>query len=160
MGEMPRIARGPEGHRLRDGFQAQLGRIGLAENHQPRLFPALHDVVRLRRRDPGQTGVALAGRHARQIHAQILEQKGHASKSAVQWRRIPQLRRSALAQVLDDGIDLRVDRIATVQRRLQSLGRAQLTTLDARGNFQCVIKRTACIGGWRFKAPATPPNAS
>ncbi len=109
--EIPRIARRPKRHRLGDGLQAQLRRIGLAENQQPGLLPPPHDRVGLRHWSAGQRSIALAGTVPGQIHAQVLEQKRNTRKRGVPGARVLQPGFGVLAQISDDGIDSRIDRI-------------------------------------------------
>ncbi len=135
--------RGPEGQRLGGGEDAQLGRVGLAQEDEARLAEALDElgVVVLDPADLAQEAHALVHRVARRVGGQVLEQEGHSAEGAV-----GQVAGRGGARLVEQRryhrVDLGVEALDAGDRLVDQLGRARLPASDQLRLIRGVRDRT------------------
>ena len=81
--EVPGVAGRAEQHRLGRGVEAELGRVGAAEDAQARALVADHGLGIDRRGRMGEEARARGHRHARLSAAEVLQQERHAGERRI-----------------------------------------------------------------------------
>ena len=133
---VPRVARRPEAARLGDRDDAELGRGGAADEDEPGLAQAPHDVAVVVGREVLVQVGAVRERPAGHRHAQVLDRDRHArERPLVPARDGVGGREGAVGVGEGEGVDLAVDLVDPPERLLDELARADVTGSDELGKL-------------------------
>jgi len=109
-GEVPRVPGRPEESGLRIGHQPQFRRVGLAQDHYPRLAVAPDDFAIVVGDEVPEEAAAAAGGDASVVDQQVFQQEGDAPERPLGQPLLHLLAGEVIHRV-DDGVDLGVDRL-------------------------------------------------
>ena len=136
--QVPGIAGRPEQHRLGRGAEAELRRVGAAEDHQAGALVADHDLGVDRGARVGEEARARRQRHSGLGAAEVLEQERHAGQ-----RRRAVVAFGGRARLIvdprDHGIEGRVQRLDALDRRLEHLRGRDLAAPHQLGDAERVV---------------------
>jgi len=155
---VPRVAGGAKSLRLGEGGQAELRRVGLAKDDDPRRLEAAHQFAIVGPGDAAQRLRAVARRVAGDGGEQVLEQERHACERAI-GQRSGGRPASRLIHAVDDGVEGRVEAVGAGDGRFKQLGRRHLPRAYQLGQAQRVVGVVVGEGG-HMRATSTGASAS